>query len=1451
MNIHPILLLAGLLPLSANAGLLALWKLDSSPADELQNFPATWEGTAAYTTAVQPANSSAAAVLNGSQWLNGGSNLALERNMAFSASAWIKGNPQDSAILGDMDHGTGRKGWEFHVGSTENGAPGNSLTFSLNNDFPAFAIQVNANVNVLDGQWHHVAFTYDGSSRAVGVRIYVDGALATTTAPLDSLVADIASNGTARFNIGSRSQGAACNFNGGIDEVALFNHALTQVEITTMRQSGAESISTPFLEDTIPLPRQNVTTLSSAEVLFSYPVTGVGAWDLLVNGIRTSSVTAIDSKRYRFQFETPPQGDVNFSWAPGHGITGTHGIAAEPSDWSVLLVPTLPPAQLIISEFLTRNVGGLEDEDHDTPDWIELHNPGSSDVDLADWALTDDLAQPRRWKLPSAILRPGEYRIVFASGKNRRNAAENLHTDFKLSQNGGYLALTDPSGAVFHAYAGYPQQEGNVSFGLSGTAPSQGRVRWSYFPPTPGTENSSTPASSAAISETSFSPALPNPGEPISVALRMSPETVLTTTPALYYRVMQTGEKKLDFFDDGLHGDVAAGDGLWGAVIPGTATAGQMVRWRVQVTSTTAGNSYWPILRTNIGGNTSLPYYEGTVVSGGAGSTLMPVYQLFGDTQPSADTKAGGRYAFFAGGKLYDNVFVRSKGTTSLNLAKHSHRIDFNPGREFEWSDDLPPQRELNLNAEYLDPSYLRQNMQLWMHRDSGNSGAPHFPVKLTLNGSNWKLAFHTYSADSELLETMGLDPKGALYKQVWTLSNSQGEKKTRRWENYTDLAQLAAGISASSPADSRSRFIYDNLHLPAVINYLAVARIAQECDDVWANMTVYRDSEGTKEWRIIPFDVNLSFGQLYYGDSPSTNGGVQATNDGNKSHPLYGSSACGTTTYRVGYYNRLYNAVIQTPATRAMLLRRIRTLMDRYLATNAASSPLETRFDAIGAQINAEAVVDRSRWGWPNGADPYGFSGNISAAQGLATLKTSFLAPRRTHFYTTHSVQNTTKPIGIGNNDNAGIPNTQVATPVIQFGTIESQPVSGNSDEEYIELVNPGPDAVDMSAWVLRGVTGSFKFEAGTVIPAGNRIFVSRDVVAFRARTVSPKANENRHVVGPFSGYLSAYGDSLRLETETGTLIAQIQVPADSQATPIALVITEIMSGSNHGSSAANGDWWELTNNAIHPLDLTGFSWDDNRDTPFQAVFPPCMLGPGESLIVLDEDDPTAFRTAWDLPPSVNILTRADFGISSFRGLGTNDSVILYQPNGNQAARADYPSQTAGRSRAWLRSGAQVAGGFSEAGQEFVRLSTISAYDLGSPGSASGDSSVSSTPYGAWTSAHDLWTGSALPDADPDGDGRSNRAEYIFGGSPRIKDSPSATLTRGAGGGFEWTFMRRADDPTIVIELESCQNLKSWSPLTLPLLRTTPHPGLAGYEDVTYAVVPSGSKRFFRAKAN
>jgi hypothetical protein len=130
---------------------------------------------------------------------------------------------------------------------------------------------------------------------------------------------------------------------------------------------------------------------------------------------------------------------------------------------------TSPAAQnVVISEFLAVNDAGLVDEDGATSDWIEIHNAGTQTVDLAGWYLTDDAAWLTKWRLPSVDLASNAYIVVFASDKNRTNAVSELHTNFKLSGNGEYLALVEPDGsAVAHAYdPAYPEQVADISYGL-------------------------------------------------------------------------------------------------------------------------------------------------------------------------------------------------------------------------------------------------------------------------------------------------------------------------------------------------------------------------------------------------------------------------------------------------------------------------------------------------------------------------------------------------------------------------------------------------------------------------------------------------------------------------------------------------------------------------------------------------------------------------------------------------------------------------------------------------------------------------------------------------------------------------------------------------------------------------------------------------------------------------
>jgi hypothetical protein len=49
---------------------------------------------------------------------------------------------------------------------------------------------------------------------------------------------------------------------------------------------------------------------------------------------------------------------------------------------SVLLLASGANAQIMISEFMAVNSNGIQDEDGDRSDWIELYNTGTESVNL-------------------------------------------------------------------------------------------------------------------------------------------------------------------------------------------------------------------------------------------------------------------------------------------------------------------------------------------------------------------------------------------------------------------------------------------------------------------------------------------------------------------------------------------------------------------------------------------------------------------------------------------------------------------------------------------------------------------------------------------------------------------------------------------------------------------------------------------------------------------------------------------------------------------------------------------------------------------------------------------------------------------------------------------------------------------------------------------------------------
>lgn len=170
------------------------------------------------------------------------------------------------------------------------------------------------------------------------------------------------------------------------------------------------------------------------------------------------------------------------------------------------------------------------------------------------------------------------------------------------------------------------------------------------------------------------------------------------------------------------------------------------------------------------------------------------------------------------------------------------------------------------------------------------------------------------------------------------------------------------------------------------------------------------------------------------------------------------------------------------------------------------------------------------------------------------------------------------------------------------------------------------------------------------------------------------------------------------------------------------ALVITEVASTSGAPAGVLNGlDWWELTNTGPGAVLLDNYAWEDGPVANDRGTFPTGVsIGASESIVIHQGTDagiPDAFRTAWNLPAAVRVLTQAQFtGPNPFSGLSSGgDEVHLFNPSNVEAAAVTFGASTSGVTFEWARNGANLA--LSVAGQNGA---VTSAYGgIGSPGTS------------------------------------------------------------------------------------------------------------------------------------
>lgn len=157
-----------------------------------------------------------------------------ERNTPFSYGAWVKAASKDAqaGILAKMDVKSAYRGWDLW----QNGA---SFGTHIIDAWPGNALKVvTRNSVVKPGKWQHVFVTYDGSGKAGGVKIYVDGKEQPVRVDQQSLKPDASLRTPTPLRIGQRSEGAV--FEGGaVQDVRIYGRQLNQSEVTAIAENSS------------------------------------------------------------------------------------------------------------------------------------------------------------------------------------------------------------------------------------------------------------------------------------------------------------------------------------------------------------------------------------------------------------------------------------------------------------------------------------------------------------------------------------------------------------------------------------------------------------------------------------------------------------------------------------------------------------------------------------------------------------------------------------------------------------------------------------------------------------------------------------------------------------------------------------------------------------------------------------------------------------------------------------------------------------------------------------------------------------------------------------------------------------------------------------------------------------------------------------------------------------
>ncbi len=410
-----------------------------------------------------------------------------------------------------------------------------------------------------------------------------------------------------------------------------------------------------------------------------------------------------------------------------------------------MLCPAAAWGGVLISEFMAINQTTLADEDGSSPDWIELYNSGTNAVDLGGWYLSNQAATLAQWRLPSTNLGPNAFLVVFASGKDRAVPGAPLHTNFKLKNSGGYLALVMPDGVTKASeIVSYPPQFADISYGCVMT--QLGAGDWAItqppvylYPPTPGTWNNSVGSARAPMPVTFWPPAGVYASNTLWAAL------AAFDSDSIHYT--------LDGSTPGTNSPVCTN-----AIRFSTDAVIRARAYRDGLPSEVSAANYILISPSLTNFSSNLPL----VVVDTLGQTIQDVskigaYAIFIETNGPA-----GRATLLSPGDYVGRLGIGLHGNSSLGFPKLPYKIELDGENGQQVNQQLlgqPPGNNWVLYPPYSDKTFLNNFLSFEWFEQMGHYSVRRRYVELFLRSAPGRLTYGDYLGIYVLLEKIRVSP--------------------------------------------------------------------------------------------------------------------------------------------------------------------------------------------------------------------------------------------------------------------------------------------------------------------------------------------------------------------------------------------------------------------------------------------------------------------------------------------------------------------------------------------------------------------------------------------------------------------------------------------------------------------------------------------------------------------